>query len=81
MIPPELLLQGYRLGIFPMAMEDDSFWRQFRDFFRRNVELDDLRVDLAFPHPAGDHLGVLRAKIENENFRMGGCDSFHGGGG
>ena len=22
MIPPELLLQGYRLGIFPMAMED-----------------------------------------------------------
>src|ERR1700726_5121331 len=24
MIPPELLLQGYRLGGFPMAMEDDS---------------------------------------------------------
>ena len=24
MIPSELLLQGYRLGIFPMAMEDDS---------------------------------------------------------
>jgi len=24
MIEPELLLQGYRLGIFPMAMEDDS---------------------------------------------------------
>ena len=24
MIPPEMLLQGYRLGIFPMAMEDDS---------------------------------------------------------
>ena len=24
MIPPELLLQGYRLGIFPMAMDDDS---------------------------------------------------------
>ena len=24
MIPPELLLQGYRLGLFPMAMEDDS---------------------------------------------------------
>jgi leucyl/phenylalanyl-tRNA--protein transferase len=24
MIPPELLLQGYRLGVFPMAMEDDS---------------------------------------------------------
>src|SRR5205823_2148363 len=24
MIPPELLLQAYRLGIFPMAMEDDS---------------------------------------------------------
>jgi len=24
MIDPELLLQGYRLGVFPMAMEDDS---------------------------------------------------------
>jgi leucyl/phenylalanyl-tRNA--protein transferase len=24
MIPPELLLQGYRLGVFPMAMENDS---------------------------------------------------------
>jgi leucyl/phenylalanyl-tRNA--protein transferase len=24
MIAPELLLQGYRLGVFPMAMEDDS---------------------------------------------------------
>src|SRR5213596_3932833 len=24
MIPAELLLEGYRLGIFPMAMEDDS---------------------------------------------------------
>src|SRR5437762_6858013 len=24
MIDPELLLQGYRLGVFPMGMEDDS---------------------------------------------------------
>jgi leucyl/phenylalanyl-tRNA--protein transferase len=24
MIDPELLVQGYRLGVFPMAMEDDS---------------------------------------------------------
>ena len=24
MIAPEILLQGYRLGVFPMAMEDDS---------------------------------------------------------
>src|SRR5436309_2121429 len=24
MIPPELLLQGYRFGIFPMAMQDGS---------------------------------------------------------
>ena len=24
MIPPELLLQGYRLGVFPMAMEDGT---------------------------------------------------------
>lgn len=24
MIEPELLLQGYRLGVFPMALEDDS---------------------------------------------------------
>src|SRR5436190_21696347 len=24
MIDPDLLLQGYRLGVFPMAMDDDS---------------------------------------------------------
>ena len=24
MIDPDLLLQGYRLGVFPMAMNDDS---------------------------------------------------------
>src|SRR6266436_1293291 len=24
MIPPDLLLQGYRMGVFPMAMEDGS---------------------------------------------------------
>src|SRR5205823_14877609 len=24
MIEPDLLLQGYRLGVFPMGMEDDS---------------------------------------------------------
>src|SRR5438034_11624092 len=32
-IDPELLLQGYRLGVFPMAMEDDSI-----EWFSRSEE-------------------------------------------
>ena len=63
------------------AGENDSVRLHFFDVGGRNIEANDFRIDLAFPHTAGDHLRVLRAKIENENFRMGGRDGFHGGGG
>src|SRR5437899_411503 len=43
MIPPELLLQGYRLGVFPMAMEDDSIgW--FSPDPRAIIPLEDFHV-------------------------------------
>src|SRR6266404_2666512 len=43
MIAPELLLQGYRLGVFPMAMEDDSIeW--FSPGPRAILPLEDFHV-------------------------------------
>jgi leucyl/phenylalanyl-tRNA--protein transferase len=43
MIDPELLLQGYRLGVFPMAMNDDSIeW--FSPDPRAILPLDDFHV-------------------------------------
>jgi len=43
MISPELLLQGYRLGVFPMAMEDDSIeW--FSPDPRAILPLEDFHV-------------------------------------
>src|SRR5260370_25318199 len=43
MIDSELLLQGYRLGVFPMAMEDDSIaW--FSPDPRAIIPLDDFHV-------------------------------------
>jgi leucyl/phenylalanyl-tRNA--protein transferase len=43
MIPPELLLQGYRLGVFPMAMEDESIaW--FSPDPRAIIPLEDFHV-------------------------------------
>jgi leucyl/phenylalanyl-tRNA--protein transferase len=43
MIDPELLLQGYRLGVFPMAMNDDSIeW--FSPDPRAVLPLDDFHV-------------------------------------
>jgi len=43
MIEPELLLQGYRLGVFPMAMEDDSIaW--FSPDPRAIIPLQDFHV-------------------------------------
>jgi leucyl/phenylalanyl-tRNA---protein transferase len=43
MIDPELLLQGYRLGIFPMAMEDDSI-QWFSPDPRAILPLEDFHV-------------------------------------
>jgi leucyl/phenylalanyl-tRNA--protein transferase len=43
MIDPELLLQGYRLGVFPMAMEDNSI-QWFSPDPRAILPLEDLHV-------------------------------------
>lgn len=58
MIEPELLLQGYRLGVFPMAMEDDSIaW--FSPDPRAVIPLDRFHV----PH-------VLRRLRSREIFEI-----------
>src|SRR2546423_10731872 len=55
MIPPELLLQGYRLGVFPMAMDDGSIeW--FSPDPRAILPLDNFHV----PHALRR---VLRKKV------------------
>jgi len=55
MIDPELLLQGYRLGVFPMAMEDGTIdW--FSPDPRAILPLDDFHV----PHALR---GLLRKRI------------------
>lgn len=43
MIDPELLLQGYRLGVFPMAIEDDSI-QWFSPDPRAILPLEDFHV-------------------------------------
>ena len=43
MIDPKLLLQGYRLGVFPMAMEDDSI-QWFSPDPRAILPLEDFHV-------------------------------------
>ena len=43
MIPPELLLHGYRLGVFPMAMEDNSI-QWFSPDPRAIIPLDKFHV-------------------------------------
>ena len=55
MIDPELLLQGYRLGVFPMAMEDDSI-QWFSPDPRAILPLEDFHV----PHALRR---VVRKKI------------------
>ena len=57
MIAPDLLLQGYRLGVFPMAMEDDSIeW--FSPDPRAILPLEDFHV----PH-------VLRRLLRRRVFK------------
>src|SRR5436190_22030921 len=54
MIPPDLLLQGYRMGVFPMAMEDGSIaW--FSPDPRAILPLDQFHV----PH------GLRRVAVKN----------------
>jgi leucyl/phenylalanyl-tRNA--protein transferase len=58
MIEPELLLQGYRLGVFPMAMADDTIeW--FSPDPRAILPLDKFHT----PH-------ALRRVVEKETFEI-----------
>src|SRR5438132_6380170 len=62
MIPPELLLQGYRLGVFPMAMEDDSIgW--FSPDPRAIIPLEDFHVPHALRRAMRKHF--FEVKIDN----------------
>ena len=61
------------------ARKHDALRLQRRDFLRRDIEANDLRIDLAFANPPRDDLGVLRTEIEDENLGMGGWrGSLHG---
>jgi leucyl/phenylalanyl-tRNA--protein transferase len=61
-IDPELLLQGYRLGVFPMAMEDDSIaW--FSPDPRAIIPLENFHVPHGVRRVA--HKGVFEIKIDN----------------
>src|SRR5437879_4546285 len=62
MIDSELLLQGYRLGVFPMAMEDDSIaW--FSPDPRAIIPLDDFHVPHALRRVARKN--IFEIKIDN----------------
>ena len=62
MIDSELLLQGYRLGVFPMAMEDDSVaW--FSPDPRAIIPLESFHVPHALKRVARKQ--VFEIKIDN----------------
>src|ERR1043166_10189240 len=62
MIDSDLLLQGYRLGVFPMAMEDDSIaW--FSPDPRAIIPLEDFHVPHALRRVAKKN--VFEIKIDN----------------
>jgi leucyl/phenylalanyl-tRNA--protein transferase len=62
MIDSELLLQGYRLGVFPMAMEDDSIaW--FSPDPRAIIPLENFHVPHALRRVARKK--VFETKIDN----------------
>ncbi len=54
------------------AAEDQPGRRPFRDLGRGDRVGDDLAVDVGFPDPAGDELGVLRAEVDDEDVVLGG---------
>jgi len=61
-IAPELLLQGYRLGVFPMALEDDSIgW--FSPDPRAIIPLQAFHVPHALRRVVGQ--GRFEIKIDN----------------
>jgi leucyl/phenylalanyl-tRNA---protein transferase len=62
MIEPELLLQGYRLGVFPMGMDDDSIaW--FSPDPRAIIPLEDFHVPHALRRIARKK--IFEIKIDN----------------
>jgi leucyl/phenylalanyl-tRNA--protein transferase len=61
-IEPDLLLQGYRLGLFPMAMEDDSI-QWFSPDPRAIIPLDKFHVPHALRRLA--HRKLFDCKIDN----------------
>jgi leucyl/phenylalanyl-tRNA---protein transferase len=62
MIEPDLLLQGYRLGVFPMATEDDSIgW--FSPDPRAIIPLEDFHVPHALRRALRKHF--FEVKIDN----------------
>src|SRR5437870_6714534 len=62
MIDSDLLLQGYRLGVFPMAMEDDSIaW--FSPDPRAIIPLEDFHVPHALRRVAKKN--IFEIKIDN----------------
>ena len=62
MIEPDLLLQGYRLGVFPMAMEDDSIgW--FSPDPRAIIPLEDFHVSHALRRVARKR--IFETRIDN----------------
>jgi leucyl/phenylalanyl-tRNA---protein transferase len=71
MIDPELLLQGYRLGVFPMAMEDDSIaW--FSPDPRAIIPLERFHVPHGLSRVA--RRKVFEIKIDNRfDDVIGGC--------
>jgi leucyl/phenylalanyl-tRNA---protein transferase len=61
MIEPELLLQGYRLGVFPMAMDDSIAW--FSPDPRAIIPLDRFHVPHALRRAQRQE--VFEIKIDN----------------
>src|SRR5207237_6705730 len=62
MIEPDVLLQGYRLGVFAMAMEDDSIgW--FSPDPRAIITLEDFHVPHALRRAMRKHF--FEVKIDN----------------
>jgi leucyl/phenylalanyl-tRNA--protein transferase len=62
MIPPDLLLQGYRMGVFPMAMEDGTIeW--FSPDPRAILPLDNFHVPHGLQRPLRKK--IFEIKIDN----------------
>ena len=59
--------RGFRIHARGAAAEDDALRIERRDFLRRKIEADDLRIDLALADAPGDDLCVLGTEIEDDD--------------